>query len=222
MKKLIALVLLCVGCVKTDVMKLSPTTYPAVPADSVAVFLRADDRLGAYDEVALIDVYMEGSCSGELCQDREDFLNALKERAGGLGANGIVLSESQFSSLGNLSQGTGSIQVLDIHTLGDVPEVSDVVLLTPSKYPPVSSDSVTVFLFFDEAPAEYEQLALIDAYEIGRCSEGRCPRLSEIVSKLKDRAGAIGANGIIVDGELANIPQVRQGETSVRVIAIRF
>ena len=221
MKRLIALVLLSVGCVKTDVMRLSPTVYPAVSADSVTVFLRADDRLGAYDEVALIEVYMEGSCSGGLCQDREDFLNALKERAGGVGANGIVLSESQFS-LTDLRQGTGSIQVLAIRTVGDVPEVSDVVLLTPSKYPPVPSDSVTVFLFFDEAPAEYEQLALIDAYEIGRCSEGRCPRLSEIVSKLKDRAGAIGANGIIVDGELANIPQVRHGETSVRVIAIRF
>ncbi len=51
---------------------------------------------------------------------------------------------------------------------------------------------------------------------------GRCPLMSEIIRELKNKAGAIGANGIVIEGELAEIREVRRGETTVRVIAIRF
>ncbi len=219
----ILVTLFTAACVKTDVVMLTPEAYPPVAAESVRVFRSVDDLLGAFEEIALIDVYMEGSCSGALCEDREDFVVALRERAGELGANGIVLDQSDFSRLAELtSGGKTSVQVLAIRTLGDVPEMTDVVMLTPQRYSPVAPDSVFVFLQPWEAPEEYEQLALIDAYEVARCSRGRCPRLSEIVGELKNRAGAIGANGIIIDGELAEIRAVRRGDTAVRVIAIRF
>ncbi len=210
------------ACVKTDVVMLTPEARPAVPADSVRVFRKADDRLGAFEEIALIDVYMEGSCSGGWCEDREDFLTALRERAGELGANGIVLDDADFSRLMEVRQGQISVQVLAIRTLGDMPEMTDVVMLTPDRYAPVAPDSVTVFLRPWDAPAEYQQLALIDAYEVGRCSMGRCPLMSEIIRELKNKAGAIGANGIVIEGDLAEIREVRRGETTVRVIAIRF
>ena len=46
--------------------------------------------------------------------------------------------------------------------------------------------------------------------------------MSEIIGELKNKAGAIGANGIIIEGDVADIRAVRSGETAVRVIAILF
>ena len=95
-------------------------------------------------------------------------------------------------------------------------------MLTPQRYAPVPAGSVSVFLSRWDAPAECDQIALIDSYEVATCSLGGCPRQSYIIEELKRHAGAIGANGIIIEGGLAELREVRRGETAARVIAIRF
>ena len=223
LRHLILVALATSGCMRTSVVKLSAENYPAVVADSVRVFLSVDEVMGEYEQIALIDAYEEGECTGSLCISRESFLEELKKKAGELGANGIILDVEGLPGAAELGRGeVAGLRALAIRTLSTETVSTDVVMLTPHRYAPIAADSVRVFLRAWDAPGEHEKIALIDAYEIAKCSLGRCPRQSEMIGELKRQAGAIGANGIIIEGDLAEIRELRRGETAIRVIAIRF
>ncbi len=202
---------------------VGPENYPAVVADSVRVFLTVDEITGEYEQIALIDAYEEGECTGSLCISRDSFLKELKKKAGELGANGIILDVEGLPGAAELGRGeVAGLRALAIRMLSTETISTDVVMLTPHRYAPIAADSVSVFLRAWDAPGEHEKIALIDAYEIAKCSLGRCPRQSAMIGELKRQAGAIGANGIIIEGDLAEIRELRRGETAIRVIAIRF
>lgn len=223
LRHLILVALATSGCMRTSVVMLSPENYPAVVADSVRVFLSVDDITGEYVQIALIDAYEEGECTGSLCISRDSFLRELKTKAGELGANAVILDIEGLPGAREMGRGdVAGLRALAIRMLTTETVSTDVVMLTPHRYAPIAADSVSVFLHFWDAPNEHEQIALIDAYEIAKCSLGRCPRQSDMIEELKRQAGAIGANGIIIEGDLAEIREVRRGETAVRVIAIRF
>jgi uncharacterized protein YbjQ (UPF0145 family) len=223
LRHLILIALATSGCMRTSVVMLSPDNYPAVVADSVRVFLSVDEITGEYEQIALIDAYEEGECTGSLCISRESFLKELKEKAGALGANGVILDVEDLPGAAEMGRGdVAGLRALAIRMLNTPTISADLVMLTPRRYSPIAPDSVTVFLRAWDAPAEHEQIALIDAYEIGKCSLDQCPRQSAVIAELKRQASAIGANGIIIEGDLAEMRDVRRGETAVRVIAIRF
>ncbi len=223
LRHLILVALATSGCMRTSVVMLSPENYPAVVADSVRIFLSVDEITGEYEQIALIDAYEEGECTGSLCISRDSFLKELKKKAGELGANGIILDVEGLPGVTEMGRNdVPGLRALAIRRLSTENVSADVVMLTPQRYAPIAADSVSVFLRAWDVPGEYEQLALIDAYEIARCSLGRCPRQSDMIEELKRQAAAIGANGIIIEGDLAEIREVRRGETALRVIAIRF
>lgn len=224
MRRLILLAALVTACgVGTDVMMLSPEEYDPVAADSVRIFTSADQVLGEYEEIALIDAYPESHCSGALCSsDREDVIEALREKAGNLGANALILDFRGMAGVEELRQGHTEVRALAIWLMRAEIDYTNVVMLTPHRYAPVAPDSVWVFLSEWDVKGEYERLALIDAYEVAQCSAGQCPHQNEIIQALKTRAAEIGANAIIIEGELPEIRDVRRTETAVRVIAIRF
>ncbi len=223
MRRLILLAALVTACgVGTDVMMLSPEEYEPVAADSVRIFTSADQVLGEYEEIALIDAYPKGHCSGSLCSDREDVIKALREKAGKLGANALILDFRGLAGVEELREGHAEVRALAIRLMSADIDYTNVVMLTPHRYAPVAPDSVWVFLSEWDVKVEYEQIALIDAYEVAQCSAGQCPHQNEIIEALKTKAGEIGANAIIIEGELPDIRDVRRTETAVRVIAIRF
>lgn len=223
MRRLILLAALVTACgVKTDVMMLSPEEYDPVAADSVRIFSSADQVLGEYEEIALIDAYPKSHCSGSWCSDREDVVKVLKEKAGKLGANALILDFRGLAGVEELREGHAEVRALAIRLMSADIDYTNVVMLTPHRYAPVAPDSVWVFLSEWDVKVEYEQIALIDAYEVAQCSAGQCPHQNEIIEALKTKAGEIGANAIIIEGELPDIRDVRRTETAVRVIAIRF
>jgi uncharacterized protein YbjQ (UPF0145 family) len=220
---LVLIALATSGCMRTSVVPLSQETYPAVMPDSVRIFLSVDEVTGEYEQIALVDAYEEGSCTGSLCIGRDSFVRELKKKAGELGANGVILDYEGLATVQQMGRGNvGGVRALAIRLLDTETVTADIVMLTPQRYEPLSADSVTVFLREWDAPREHKKLALIDAYEIGKCSMGVCPRQTDIVEELKRQAATIGADGIIIEGDLADMREVRRGETSVRVIAIRF
>lgn len=221
MRHLSLVALFAAACVRTDVTVLSPNQYAPVPPDSVRVFLRADDVLGEYEQLAVMSAFEEGSCDGFMCPQREDMINALRKRAGALGATGLVLDVRGLPGIGEYALRRKEVRALAIYDLNPHLDRSDVVVLSPRKYEPVSADAVRVFLGYFEVPENHEEIALIDVYEVATCTASGCPRASEVIQLLKRKAGEVGADGIIIDGELPEIREVRRTETAIRVIAIR-
>jgi TolB-like protein/Flp pilus assembly protein TadD len=228
MRHLSLVALFAAACVRTDVAVLSPNQYAPVPPDSVRVFLTLDDVLGEYERMALMDAYEEGECSGfGFCPGREDMIQALRERAGALGATGLVLDVRGLTGLQESRPGeTGvrgerGVSALAIRDLNPNLDRSDVVVLSPRTYEPVSADAVRVFLGYFEVPENHEEIALIDVYEVATCTASGCPHASEVVQLLKRKAGEVGADGIIIEGDLPEIREVRRTETAFRVMAIR-
>jgi hypothetical protein len=83
------LVLSLSACISTNAVRLGePGRFPAVHEDSVRVFLTEADVKGDFDKVALINA--EGNYT---YATDEKMINAMKKKAGKLGANAIILGE---------------------------------------------------------------------------------------------------------------------------------
>ena len=220
---LVPIFLLTGACMRTSIVKLSPEQYPPVIPDSVRVFLSPDDIRGEYEQIAIVDAYEEGQCTGSWCIKRESFLRELRKKAGELGANGLILDYEGLPGVEAMGRGdVPGLRAVAVRTLNTDVVSIDVVMLTPQRYAPVPAESVRVFLGAWDAPDQCDQIALIDSYEVTKCSLGGCPRQSDIIEELKRHAGEIGANGIIIEGGLAELGEVHRGETAARVIAIRY
>ncbi len=77
------------ACISTNAVRLgSPGQFPPVHQDSVKVFLTEADVKGEFDKVALINA--EGNYT---YATDEKMINAMKKKAGKLGANAIILGE---------------------------------------------------------------------------------------------------------------------------------
>ena len=82
------------GCgVKTNVVMLDPAgpTFGTVSPDSVLVFASPSSVRVDYDSLAILSA--GGRSSGALAPDEAAVIASLKEEAGGLGADGIILGE---------------------------------------------------------------------------------------------------------------------------------
>jgi hypothetical protein len=78
---------LLAGCVTTQATRLGDgPIFPAVPADKVVIYRNADQVRKDYVEVALI------TASGDYSYtDEEQMYKKMRERAGAMGANGLIL-----------------------------------------------------------------------------------------------------------------------------------
>ena len=95
-----ALLVVLTACVRVHSTPLASTPYPAVPADSVRLF--ALNPPAKYTEVAIM------STQRIFGSDRKA-VAALREKAGRLGANGVLLLNPRAAVLGNSGPNVGVI-----------------------------------------------------------------------------------------------------------------
>ncbi|HEU4629431.1 MAG TPA: hypothetical protein VFS08_06775 [Gemmatimonadaceae bacterium] len=82
-----ALALVLGACVSTNAVKLGVgPARPPVPEDAVAIYRTADQVPGRYEEVALLNASGESIWTNEA-----KMLNAMRRKAGQMGANAIIL-----------------------------------------------------------------------------------------------------------------------------------
>jgi len=103
---LFALVLLA-GCVQTQATLLDGSTYPAVDSEDVVLYLSEDDIPTEWKPIAIIHA------QGDAQWTRESrMLRKARERAGTLGANGILIEDinepSAIAQVAGEVLGTGS------------------------------------------------------------------------------------------------------------------
>ena len=92
-------------------------------------------------------------------------------------------------------------------------------MLTSNEYPELDPSEVTIFLSFEDIPAEYEQIALLNAQgSSGMTNE------SQMYEAFRKRAAKIGANGVVlggvnergagarIAGAIFGVPTQRRGE----------
>ena len=86
----LALALLASACISTNAVRLGEPgqQYAPVPEAEVRVFLKEEDVTGEFEKIALINA--EGNYS---YANDERMINAMKKKAGQLGANAIILGE---------------------------------------------------------------------------------------------------------------------------------
>ena len=65
-------------------------------------------------------------------------------------------------------------------------------VVTGGKRPPVPTEAVKLYL---SPPANYEVIGLVEATGMGWTSQGR---MDNAIDKLKEKAGKIGANGVLI------------------------
>lgn len=84
--------LLTMACVSVNAARVSPVRYAPVSKDQVYVFTSADKVTRPYDEVALLDASMDS--------DGIDakMIDAMRKKAGSLGANGLILGDIHHPS----------------------------------------------------------------------------------------------------------------------------
>lgn len=88
--------LVIVACVSVNSTRLGNSSYrPPIPADQVAVYRTADQVPGKYEEVALLNASGDSTWSSE-----SGMFKKMKQRAGKLGANGIILDAVSEPSAG--------------------------------------------------------------------------------------------------------------------------
>ncbi len=92
----VALALASAGCVRTSTIALAPgQAHPAVPQSEVFVFLAEKDVPGPYEKLALITAEAATGWT-----DERQMVDALKKKAGKMGANGIILGDIREPSAG--------------------------------------------------------------------------------------------------------------------------
>lgn len=97
-------------------------------------------------------------------------------------------------------------------------------LLDGTTYPPVHEDDVVIYISEDDIPADWKPIAIIHAQ-----GEAQWTRESQMLRKARERAGELGANGLLIEdinepsavaqvaGEVFGTGTTRRG----RLIAIR-
>ena len=86
------------GCVQTQATRLTAEAQPPVPKEEVQVY-RTPEHIGcAYDEVAIIHAQGDVAFTNE-----HGMIRAAKERAGEVGANGVVLGSIEEPGVGALA-----------------------------------------------------------------------------------------------------------------------
>ncbi len=83
------------GCVQTQATMLDPTGRPPIPEDQVRVYRTSESIECEYAEIAVIHAQGGASYTNE-----NQMINAAKKRAGGIGANGVVLGTVNEPSSG--------------------------------------------------------------------------------------------------------------------------
>ena len=90
---LILATLLVSGCMRTNIEMLSPVEYAPVDPDSVQVFLTADEAPSRRVQLAVVTSVQQGGTPGADEANRERVIRALREKAGEVGADAIVLQD---------------------------------------------------------------------------------------------------------------------------------
>lgn len=92
MKRFSLLVLLAAtlltACVTANAIKLGTAEYPPVPPEQVQVFMTEKDIKVPFDKIAVIDVN-----GGSDSTDDALMIKVARDKAGEIGANGIILGE---------------------------------------------------------------------------------------------------------------------------------
>ncbi len=86
---LTGIALAVMGCVQTNATILNPSAqaYPAVHQDSVRIFVSEDDLEGyEFERIAIVNAKGSGTYTNE-----DNMLNAMRKKAGKLGANAIIM-----------------------------------------------------------------------------------------------------------------------------------
>ena len=90
-----AVIVILGACQAVKVTPIDPAPRPFVATDSVRLFYSLEAIPFRYDEVAVLDMEADW-----LREDREDIYRALREKAGQLGANAIVVAPIDEPSSG--------------------------------------------------------------------------------------------------------------------------
>ncbi len=128
---LVLVPILTTGCgVNTRATLLSTNQYPAVQTDSVRVFLSAEDLPPDFKYEDLAFITAEAQSAGDdvfnLAVDETDIVRALRERAGKLGANALILRGAGRIHPGQPYEGQAkAIRLLSTPTTGK-PRVGEV------------------------------------------------------------------------------------------------
>lgn len=103
----VAALLLLAGCVQTQATLLDGTTYPPVHEDDVVIYLSEDDIPAEWKAIAIIHAQGEAQLTRE-----SQMLRKARERAGELGANGLLIEDinepSAVAQVAGEWLGTGS------------------------------------------------------------------------------------------------------------------
>ena len=96
------LTILLGGCVSADVMSVDSTPRPAVPPETVEVFLEEPSE--SFHRIALVEVSDQG-----WGKSLEDLRNRLVEEAGKAGGDGIIIGRPGESSKGAMIMPIGDL-----------------------------------------------------------------------------------------------------------------
>lgn len=84
---LLACLIILGACVSVNAVRLGPSgSRPPVPAEDVVIYRTADQVPGEYEEIALLNA--EGSSTWT---NEANMIEAMRKKAGKMGANGIIL-----------------------------------------------------------------------------------------------------------------------------------
>lgn len=84
----LAALLLLAGCIQTQATLLDGTTYPPVHEDDVIIYLNEEDIPADWKPIAIIHAQGEAQWTNE-----SQMLRKARKRAGGLGANGLLIED---------------------------------------------------------------------------------------------------------------------------------
>ena len=125
------------ACTWVRVTPLAPTAYPEVPADSVRLF--ATNPPAKYVEIAMMRV------EGIIATDKRS-ARALREKAGKMGANGVILLNPRAAVVGGGS-GVGVVvggKNPSVVVGGEDPEVDEFERAVAIRYDPSATDTARV------------------------------------------------------------------------------
>src|ERR1700728_4409123 len=97
---ILCLVGIITGCVSVNISKLNTDLkYPPVNPKDVGVY-KGDSWIGMYKVVAVLTVFSDSNLINS-----DSLIEVMKQKAGELGANGILLSGTNFNRLDNANVG---------------------------------------------------------------------------------------------------------------------
>ena len=83
------------ACIRTQLTRLSDSSYSAIDPEEVRVYLTEDDVKGEYDKIGLIHAQGTASWTNE-----QQMIEAARKKAASIGANGIILGNINEPSSG--------------------------------------------------------------------------------------------------------------------------